>query len=76
MVSDQQEKQLREGWLSCLQLDGRIDETKVKLELEGINRKFPDLTKEEHCAVCSESGIQVFFILHLKPKWKRRNMHR
>lgn len=65
-ISDQHEKDLSEGGLSCLLFDGRIDDTKVLLEVEGVNRKFPGLIKEEHYSVCSEPGGR--FLFHFAPE--------
>ena len=65
-ISDQQEKELKEGGLSSLLFDGRMDETKVMLEVEAINRKFPGLIKEEHYTVCSEPGGR--FLFHFTPE--------
>lgn len=65
-ISEQQEKELKEGGISCLLFDGRMDETKVMLEVEGVSRKFPGLVKEEHYTVCSEPGGR--FLFHFTPE--------
>ena len=45
--------------LSCILFDGRKDEFKVSIDIEG--RKFPGLVKEEHDIVCSEPGGNYLF---------------
>lgn len=65
-ISNQHETKLSEGGLTCLLFDGKIDETKVMHEVEGINRKFPCLIKEEHYTVCSEPGGE--FLFHFTPE--------
>ncbi|CAI9729005.1 Hypothetical predicted protein [Octopus vulgaris] len=59
-ISDQQEKELK-GGLSCLLFDGRIDEAKVTVEIDGISKTFPGLNREEHYTICSELGGQFLF---------------
>lgn len=66
------EKKVRhEGGLSCPLIDGKVDESKVMLEVESINRTFPGLIKREHCTVFSESIDQFMFPLYRKKHAER-----
>ena len=60
------EKELGEKGVSCLLFDGRKDDTKVMLEMEGSSKRFPGLIKEEHYSVCSEPGGR--YLWHFVPE--------
>ena len=50
------EKDLALNGRSCILFDGRKDDTKVLMEIEGSTKRYPGLIKEEHYSVCCEPG--------------------
>ena len=65
------EDQLRRNGVDCILFDGRRDETKVMLEMEGLSRMFPGVIKEEHYSVCSEPGGR--YLWHFIPEEASEN---
>ena len=51
--------------MKCIFFDGRKDQTKQMIELDGSNTKFPVTVKEEHYSVCIEPGEKYLF--HFTP---------
>ena len=52
--------------ISCLFFDGRKDETKTVVHVEGSAKVFPREVKEEHISVCSEPGSE--YVCHFTPE--------
>ena len=55
------DKKICDGGVSCMFLDGRLDDTKVMLVCEDSDKNFPGLIKEEHYSVCQEPGGKYLF---------------
>ena len=60
------ENNLAKNKPTCVFFDGRRDLTCAMMEMEGSDRLFPGLIKEEHYAVCSEPGGQ--YLWHFVPE--------
>ena len=56
----------KSGEVKCIFFDGRIDQTKQMIELDGSNTKFSVTVKEEHYSVCMEPGGKYLF--HFTPE--------
>jgi len=66
-LDDKFESEIRDhsNDISCLLFDGRRDDTKVMLEIDGSSKMFPGMVKEEHYTVCSEPGGK--YLWHFVP---------
>ena len=65
-LNEKFEEELKVKGISCIFFDGRRDDTKVMLEMEGTTRVFPGMVKEEHYSVCSEPGGK--YLWHFTPE--------
>lgn len=52
---------MRSGQVQCIFFDGREDVTKVLLEADNTNQKFPGCIKEQHYTICCEPGEKFHF---------------
>ena len=60
------EKEIVDNGIDCLLFDGIRVDTSVMMEIEGCEKRFPGLIKEEHYSVCSEPGGSYLF--HFVPE--------
>ena len=60
------EEKLKAEGTDCVLFDGRIDQTKTMMEIEGSTKQYPGMIKEEHYAVCSEPGGK--YLWHFVPE--------
>ena len=65
-LSKEFEDKLKVKGTGCVLFDGRIDATKTMMEIEGSDKQYPGMIKEEHYAVCSEPGGE--YLWHFVPE--------
>jgi len=60
------EEKLKAEGTACVLFDGRIDQTKTMMEIEGSTKQYPGMIKEEHYDVSSEPGGK--YLWHFVPE--------
>ena len=67
------ENNITKNGISCILFDGRKDDTRVMLKINGCERSFPGLIKEEHYSVCSEPCGS--YLYHFVPEDSDKKRH-